>query len=104
MLGIGRWSLDIAIPLVKVNPMLIIEDNNGEYNFSVDIGGFGASPAVNLISCEEEGNTLHIKHTIPMLTNGTVEASLTFDGMYCKGVLEIPMLGKITVNGVKVGN
>ena len=104
MIGLGKWNLDVSIPLVKVNPILTISNNNGNYDFTIDLGGFGASPAVNLLTVTEQGNTLFIKHTIPMLNSGELDASLTFEGMYCKGVLEIPMLGKITVKGVKVGD
>lgn len=104
MIGLGKWSLNVAVPLMKVSPILTISDNNGEYNFVIDIGGFGAAPSVNLISCEEDGNTLHIKHTVPMITDGMLEATLSFEGMYLKGTLELPVLGTITVNGVKVGD
>ncbi len=104
MIGVGKWSLDVAVPFLKVSPVLTIGYENGEYNFNIDASGFGVAPAVNLISVEEvEPNILKITHTIPMLSNGTLEAELSFEGMYCKGVLEIPMLGKITVKGVKVG-
>lgn len=104
MIGVGKWSLDVAIPFVKVSPVLTIGYENNEYTFTVDVSGFGASPAVNLIAVEEiQPNKLKITHTIPMLTNGVLEAEITFEGMYCKGVLEIPMLGKVTVKGVKVG-
>lgn len=104
MIGLGKWSLDVAVPMVKVNPMLIISEENGQYNFTIDIGGFGASPAVNLLECREEGNTLYIRHEIPMMNSGALSAILTFDGVYCKGTVEIPMLGKVTVNGVKAGS
>lgn len=39
-----------------------------------------------------------------MMNSGALNAILTFDGNYCKGTVEIPMLGKVTVNGVKAGN
>ncbi|MDD6807746.1 MAG: hypothetical protein PUD72_04775 [Oscillospiraceae bacterium] len=104
MIGIGKWSLDVAIPFLKVSPVLTIGNENNEYTFTIDVSGFGASPAVNLISVEEVmPNKLKVTHTIPMITNGALEAELVFDGMYCKGTLEIPMLGKVTVKGVKVG-
>ncbi len=103
MIGLGKWSLDISVPFLKVQPILTIADKNGKYEFSVDASGFGVTPELNLISTIEEGNTLRVKGTIPMLNLGDLEGTITFEGMYCTGEMTVPMLGKITVKGVKVG-
>lgn len=103
MIGLGKWSLDIQIPFLKVQPVLTISDNNGQYGFTIDSNGFGMTPAINLVSVKEEENILVVKHQIPMISAGDLEARLTFEGSYLRGEMEIPMLGKVTFKGVKVG-
>ena len=97
MIGLGKWKLDISIPLMKVNPVLTISEKDGKYNLFLDIGGFGVSPEAKLISCKEDGNVLHIEQN-------SLNAAISFDGMYCKGEIEIPMFGKISVNGERIGD
>lgn len=103
MIGLGKWSIDVQLPFLKVQPVLTISDNNGAYGFTIDSNGFGITPAVNLVSVAEEGNLLVVKHQIPMLSTGDIEARLTFEGSYCRGEMDIPMMGKISFKGVKVG-
>ncbi len=103
MIGLGKWSLDIQLPFLKVQPVLIISDNDGKYGFTIDSNGFGLTPAINLISVSENQNSLIVKHQIPMLSTGDLEARLTFEGSYLRGEMQIPMVGKITFKGVKVG-
>lgn len=103
MIGLGKWSLDIQLPFLKVQPVLTISDNDGKYGFTIDSNGFGLTPAINLVSVSESENSLIVKHQIPMLSAGDLEAKLTFEGSYLRGEMEIPMVGKITFKGVKVG-
>ncbi len=103
MIGLGKWNLDVQLPFLKMQPVLTIEDKNGGYSFTIDSNGFGMTPAINLISVTEEGNTLIVKHMIPMLSAGEIDARLTFEGLNCRGELELPMVGKVTFKGVKVG-
>lgn len=103
MIGLGKWSLDIQLPFLKVQPVLTISDNDGKYGFTIDSNGFGLTPAINLVSVSESENSLIVKHQIPMLSAGDLEARLTFEGSYLRGEMEIPMVGKITFKGVKVG-
>lgn len=103
MIGLGKWSLDVQLPFVKVQPVLTISDNSGEYSFTIDSNGFGLTPAINLVSVSESENSLVVKHQIPVVTTGDLEAKLTFEGSYLRGEMELPMVGKITFKGVKVG-
>ena len=103
MIGLGKWSLDIQLPFLKVQPVLTISDNDGKYGFTIDSNGFGLTPAINLVSVSESENSLIVKHQIPMLSAGDLEAKLTFEGSYLRGEMEVPMVGKITFKGVKVG-
>lgn len=104
MIGLGKWKLNVSIPFLKADPILTIADKNGQYEFSIDASGFGITPAINLVSTKEEnGNTLRVKAQIPMLNLGNVEGTLTFEGMFCTGELTIPMMGKISVKGERVG-
>lgn len=103
MIGLGKWSLDIQLPFLKVQPVLTISDNDGKYGFTIDSNGFGLTPAINLVSVSESENSLIVKHQIPMLSAGDLEARLTFEGSYLRGEMEIPMVGKVTFKGVKVG-
>ena len=104
MIGLGKWKLSVAIPMLKADPILTISDKDGNYEFTVDVQGFGITPALNLINVEEEnGDTLRVKAQIPMLNLGQISALIRFSGAYCTGEAEIPMLGKITVKGERVG-
>ena len=103
MIGLGKWSLDIQLPFLKVQPVLTISDNDGKYGFTIDSNGFGLTPAINLVSVSESENSLIVKHQIPMLSAGDLDARLTFEGRYLRGETEIPMVGKVTFKGVKVG-
>ena len=104
MIGLGKWKLNISIPFLKADPVLTISDNNGQYEFSVDVQGFGVTPAINLVKVtEENGNTLRVKAEIPMLNIPDVEGALTFEGMFCKGEVMVPMLGKVSATGERVG-
>ena len=91
------------MPYLKVQPVLTISDNDGKYGFTIDSNGFGLTPAINLVSVSESENSLIVKHQIPMLSAGDLEAKLTFEGSYLRGEMEVPMVGKITFKGVKVG-
>lgn len=104
MIGLGKWKMDVNIPFLKVEPILTIAEKDGKYEFSVDAQGFGITPQVNLTEVtEENGNTLRIKAQVPMLNVGDVSGVLTFEGTFCKGEAEVPMLGKMTVKGERVG-
>lgn len=104
MIGLGKWKLNVSVPFLKADPILTISDKNGQYEFTVDAQGFGITPAINLVDTREEnGNTLRVKAQIPMLNLGDIEGTLTFEGMFCKGELNMPMMGKITVSGERVG-
>ena len=59
--------------------------------------------AINLVNTVEEGNTLKIRAQVPMLNLGDLEGMITFEGVHCTGEVNVPMLGKITVKGVRVG-
>ncbi|NLL63876.1 MAG: hypothetical protein GX241_06580 [Ruminococcaceae bacterium] len=103
MVGLGKWKLDVSLPLLRVQPVLTIEDKNGQYAFTVDASGFGISPEIHLLEAKEDENSLVIKAQLPMLNTGDVEARLNFDEVTCIGEVNVPMFGKVTVKGVKVG-
>ena len=103
MIGLGKWQLDVSVPMLKVQPILTISDNNGKYEFTVDASGFGITPAINLVNTVEEGNTLKVRAQVPMLNLCDVEGKISFEGVHCTGEVNVPMIGKITIRGVRVG-
>ena len=104
MIGLGKWKMDVSIPFLKADPILTIGEKDGKYEFTVDAQGFGITPSLNLTDVREEnGNTLRIKAQIPMLNVGEASGVLTFEGTFCRGELEVPMMGKIAVKGERVG-
>lgn len=104
MIGLGKWKLDVSVPFLKADPILTIGEKNGKYEFTIDAQGFGITPALNLVDVrEEDGNTLRIKAQVPMLNIGDLSGTLTFEGMFCKGEIEVPVMGKIAVKGERVG-
>lgn len=104
MIGIGKWKLNVTVPFIKGDPILTIADNEGKYEFTVDSQGFGITPALHLVEAREENsNTLRIKAQVPMLNVGDISGTLTFEGMYVKGEMEIPLIGKIAIKGERIG-
>jgi len=104
MIGLGKWKLNVSVPFLKSDPILIITDKNGQYEFTIDAQGFGITPAINLVNVKEENaNTLRITAQIPMLNLGNLEGALTFEGMFCTGEITIPMLGRVSIKGERVG-
>ncbi len=104
MIGLGKWKLNVAVPFLKADPILTIAEKNGKYEFTIDAQGFGITPALNLVDVREENaNTLRVKAQVPMLNIGDLSGVLTFEGAFCSGDIEVPMMGKIAVKGERVG-
>lgn len=104
MIGLGKWSFNMDLPFIQVNPTVIIADNNGQYAITASLGTVSAEPATQILDVQESGNSLIFKMSYPLFNvAGDIHAVLTFDGNTCKGTAEIPMLGKISVLGTREG-
>lgn len=104
MIGLGTWNFDVNLPFIQVNPTVIISaDEKGKYVIDMNLGGVTAEPSYKIIDIKEQKNSLLIKVSVPMVKiYGDVSVNLTFDGDKCQGIANIPMVGRITVNGKKV--
>ena len=104
MLGIGKWTGDIETSIISGTAVVEVKDNNGEYDFKVEIPGAKSIPAFSVYDIKTEGNRLCGKAKVQALGTLTVEISVEFDGDTFTGELKVPFLGTVPIkNGRRIG-
>ncbi|HOA34164.1 MAG: hypothetical protein GXY95_05085 [Clostridiales bacterium] len=104
MIGLGKWKARVDHMFFKGDVILEIKDNNGEYDFDIDLNADMELPDFRFYDIVEDGNTLKGKGEVSLLPGKEIEAFLEFDGDKMSGYLKAPLVGKIKIkDGVKVG-
>ena len=103
MIGLGNWSVSIDTMMFRGDAVLTIADKDGDYDFSVQVDKIEKMPPYTIESVTEEGDTLTIVITTPMMSGKQITASMTFEGDTLTGFAKVPLLGKIKFkNGHRV--
>ncbi len=93
MLGLGKWHCSVDTMFFSGDVELTVKDNNGEYEFEIDLPGIDV-PDYQVKSVEEDGNTVKAVVHVPMIGKDA-DLNVTFDGDTFNGFLKIPFLGKV---------
>ncbi len=102
MIGLGVWEVPVNSMFFKGTAKITVSDNNGEYDFRLEIPGFDI-PEMDISNLEVNGNTVSADATCDMLKGQKLHADVTFAETTCEGVLKGPMGIKIKLNGTKIG-
>ena len=103
MIGLGNWSVSIDTMMFRGDAVLTIADKDGAYDFSVQVAKLEKMPPYAIESVTEDGDTLTIVITTPMLSGKQITANMTFEGDTLTGFAKVPLLGKIKFkNGHRV--
>lgn len=104
MIGLGTWAFELNTPVFKGTLHLTISDKNGNYDFKPELPGFNGPIEYEVLSVKEEGNTLSGELTtsfIPM--KKPIKLAMTFAGDRCAAIAKVPLLGKVNVQGKRIG-
>lgn len=104
MIGLGTWAFELNTPVFKGTLHLTISDKNGNYDFKPELPGYNGPLEYEVLSVKEEGNTLSGELTtsfIPM--KKPVKLAMTFAGDRCAAIARVPLLGKVNVQGKRIG-
>lgn len=102
MIGLGIWEVPVNTPFFKTTAKITIKDNNGKYDFEFYVPEIDLSD-IKVLEASEEGNTLNAKATADKLKGKVIPVSITFENDTCSGLIKAPFIGKIKVNGKKIG-
>lgn len=94
MIGLGTWSCNVDTMFYKGEVTIKIFDNNGEYDFELDIPDMDI-PEITVKDVTEDGNTLTAVANVSLLKDKDIPISLTFENDVLNGFLKVPFIGKI---------
>ena len=97
MVGIGKWSGKVSTMFFKVEAVVEIRDNNGEYEILFEPPEKFKSIKVSYHDVHAIGNTLYGKGEVSAFPGKTIEVEATFDGDKMTGKIILPFLGNKTV-------
>ena len=95
MIGLGSWNVSIDTMMFRGDAVLTISDKDGAYDFDVKVDKLEKMPPYTVESVTEDGDTLSLIITTPMLNGKQIALSMTFDGDTLTGFAKVPLLGKI---------
>ena len=104
MIGLGTWAFELNTPVFKGTLHLTISEKNGQYDFKPELPGYNGPLEYEVLSVKEEGHTLSGELTtsfIPM--KKPVKLAMTFAGDRCAAIARVPLLGKVNVQGKRIG-
>ena len=104
MIGLGTWAFELNTPVFKGTLHLTISEKNGQYDFKPELPGYNGPLEYEVLSVTEEGNTLSGELTtsfIPM--KKPVKLAMPFAGDRCAAIARVPLLGKVNVQGKRIG-
>ena len=103
MIGIGSWGVSIDTMMFRGDAVLTISDKGGAYDFAVQVDKIEKIPPYTVESVTEDGNTLTLVITTPLMSGKELGLTLTFDGDTLTGFAKVPLLGKIKLkNGHRI--
>ena len=101
MIGIGKWEASINTMFFRGTGRVTISDNNGQYDFKLEIIGENV-PEFTVSEIVEDGNTLRAVAESDMFKGKKIPVTATFDGHTVVGTAKLPLLGNIKLTGHKV--
>ena len=101
MIGLGIWEASINTMLFRGTGRVTISDNNGEYDFKLEIVGENA-PEFKISEVTESGNTLSAVAECDMFKGKKIPVSATFEGDTVTGTATLPFVGNIKIKGHRV--
>lgn len=94
MIGLGKWACNVNSMFFSGEVKFTISDNNGEYDFEIEIPGVDI-PDFTLNSIEEDDETLTILAETSLLPGKEAEVVINFDDDTFDGFLKVPFIGKV---------
>lgn len=101
MIGIGKWEASINTMLFKGTGRVTISDNNGKYDFKLEIVGENV-PEFIVTDVIEEGNTLRAVAESDMFKGKKIPVTATFDKDIVVGTAKLPFIGNIKIKGHRI--
>ena len=104
MIGLGTWAFELNTPVFIGTLHLTISEKNGQYDFKPELPGYNGPMEYEVLSVKEEGNTLSGELTtsfIPM--KKPIKLAMTFAGDRCAAIAKVPLLGKVNIQGKRIG-
>ena len=103
MIGLGNWSVSVDTMMFRGDALVTISDKGGNYDFAVRVSKLEKMPPFTVDSVTEDGNTLSLLVSTPLLNGKQIAIEMTFEGDTLTGFAKIPLLGKIRFkNGHRV--
>ena len=101
MIGLGIWETQINTMFFRGTGRVTISDNNGEYDFRLEVIGENV-PEFTVSDVTENGNTLSAVAQSDMFKGKKIPVTATFNGDKVIGTAKLPFLGNIKVRGHRV--
>ena len=96
MIGIGTWEATISVMFQKFTGKVEVIDNNGEYDFRIDLPDKLKKLRIKYYDIKEVGSdTLTGKGEIAQMPGKVIEVKATFKGDKMEGFAQ---MGKVKVN------
>jgi hypothetical protein len=102
MIGLGTWEAPINTIAFRGIGRMIISDNNGEYDFKFEIPDVDI-PEIVVSDIVEDGNTLTASAECDLVKGKKIPVSVTFEGDTLTGLIKIPFIGRVKLNGKRIG-
>lgn len=104
MIGIGKWEATINVMFQKFTGAVEVIDNNGQYDFKIDLPGKLSALRIKYYDIKEVGsNTLTGKGEIEQFPGQVVEVSATFNGDKMEGYAVMKGVKVKFKNGHRIG-
>ena len=103
MIGIGTWEATISVMFQKFTGKVEVIDNNGEYDFRIELPDKLKKLKISYYDIQEVGNdTLTGKGEIAQMPGKTVEVRATFKGDKMEGFAKMAGVKVNFKNGHRV--
>lgn len=103
MIGLGSWNVSIDTMMFRGSAVLTISDKGGAYDFDVKVDKLEKMPPYSVDSVTEDGDTLSLIISTPLLKDKQIALQMTFEGDTLTGFAKVPLLGKIKLkNGHRI--
>lgn len=102
MIGLGKWEAPINTMVFKGTGRVTISDVDGNYNFKFEVVGVDL-PEIKISNIAEDGNTLSATGECDAFKGKQIPITVTFNGDNFSGLVKVPFVGRIKLEGVKIG-
>ena len=103
MIGIGTWEATISVMFQKYTGRVEVIDNNGEYDFKIDLPDKLKKLKIRYYDIKEIGtDTLTGKGEIAQMPGKTIEVTATFKGDKMEGSAKMGGIKIVFKNGHRI--